>query len=152
MGYTHYFRVRDWRSKEWQSAWPQLVQDVQPIVDAADVPITGPDGEDEDTVTPPLADVDKGIELNGVADGGHEWLVINKKEATRFSFVKTVRKPYDAVVACVLLRAYMLAPRQFKLSSDGFWDEREWIDARQLYETLWPDETLESPFQEEEEA
>lgn len=30
-------------------------------------------------------------------------------------------------------------------SSDGFWGEEGWVDARELYEAIWPDESIECP-------
>lgn len=61
--------------------------------------------------------------------------------------MKTARKPYDIVVACVLLRAALLAPEQFKLSSDGYWAyEDEWGVARELYRKIWPGEEISCPW------
>lgn len=47
--------------------------------------------------------------LNGVGPEGHEPLLIGK-HGTSSEFTKTARKPYDIVVTCILLRAWMLAP------------------------------------------
>lgn len=101
----------DEEDPKWKSIWPQLVQDVVKIVEAADTEISGPTTHD-DTVTPILADVKKGIYLNGVGSGAHEPLVIGSGS---WGFVKTNRKPYDAVVTCVLLRAHALAPEVFSM-------------------------------------
>ena len=61
--------------------------------------------------------------------------------------MKTAHKPYDIVVACVLLRAALLAPEQFKLSSDGFWTyEDEWGVVRELYRKIWPGEEISCPW------
>lgn len=108
--YTHYFTIKDWTSPEWQAAWPQLLKDVPSIIEEANIPLAGREDDDE-----PVIDEDEGIWLNGVEDMGHETLVICEEEAGGFQFVKTARKPYDEVVACILLRAYMLAPKAFEL-------------------------------------
>lgn len=59
-------------------------------------------------------DVDEGIFFNGVADDAHEDFLLS--EEAPGGFVKTLQKPYDVAVACVLLRAYLLAPESFELS------------------------------------
>ncbi|GLA07664.1 hypothetical protein AnigIFM60653_008902 [Aspergillus niger] len=151
MGYTHYYGVRDNHSTEWISAWPQLVQDARRVVDATDIPLSGPtDDPRDDHVTPPLVNEVEGIDINGVARSSHEPLIIHLRDTKNFEFVKTARKPYDTVVGCILLQAHVLAPKQFRLSSDGYWDEMEWKLARNLYESLWPDQPLLSPFSDAE--
>ena len=97
--YAHYYDVHDWNKPEWQKAWPQLIEDISIIVDASGVYITGPT-KGEDVATPVLADVDRGIYLNGVGDDEvHESFVLRKDD---FEWVrKTARKPYDIVVTCI---------------------------------------------------
>lgn len=70
--------------------------------------VSGP-GDETDEVTSPLIDVDKGIHLNGVADDSHEAFEVGPE--LHGAFCKTLQKPYDLVVACILLRMHMLAPR-----------------------------------------
>ena len=114
--YTHHYGVRDTHSTEWVTAWPQLVQDAKRVVDATDVPLSGPtDDPRDDHVTPPLVDEIEGIDINGVAKMSHEPLIIHPKTIRSFEFVKTEGKPYDAAVGCILLRARVLAPKQFRL-------------------------------------
>lgn len=73
-------------------------------------------------------------------------MIISPREQ-EWSFVKTAQKPYDLVVACVLLRAFMLAPGQFKLSSDGFWTyKEEWGVVRDLYQKIWPGVDISCPW------
>jgi hypothetical protein len=110
--YTHYYDVHGWHTAEWQAAWPKLIRDVPLILEAADVLISGPCDEDEDFV-PPIVHVDEGICFNGVADDGHETFCLSQQ--VRHHFVKTLGKPYDVAVACVLLRAHLLAPNHFEL-------------------------------------
>lgn len=105
--YTHYYTIDNTSSPEWEAAWPQLVEDAQRIIDNSNVPLSGPDFDDPG---PPIIDVSQGIFLNGVGDDGHEPLCLDRHGNAGFSFVKTARKLYDEVVACILLRAAVLAP------------------------------------------
>ncbi|MBE3043989.1 hypothetical protein IMZ48_15750 [Candidatus Bathyarchaeota archaeon] len=75
--------------------------------------VSGPPDDETGGVTPPTVD-DKEISLNGVADDAHEDFSISRK--TRSGFCKTLQKPYDLVVACILLRMYMNAPNNVKVS------------------------------------
>lgn len=111
--YTHYYQILDLIAPKWQTSWPQLIRDVPKIAEAARVEITGP-SHDDAIITPILADIEHGIYLNGVRGNSGEPLVI-KGEKGSFNFIKTGRKPYDAVVTCILLRAYNLAPKVFSL-------------------------------------
>ncbi|EAW18828.1 uncharacterized protein NFIA_087840 [Aspergillus fischeri NRRL 181] len=146
MGYTHYYTIDNTSSREWRATWPQLVEDAQKIIDNSSVPIGGPDFD----AGPPIIDVKQGIHLNGVGDDGHEPLCLDRHGNAGFSFIKTVHKPYDEVVACILLRAAMLAPNCVSLSSDGDW-EHDWTAPRQLYKDLWG-EDVECPWSETEVA
>lgn len=76
------------------------------------MPVSGGSHEtDEDT--PPVADAEKGIIFNGVESDSHEQFELGRENSSYFC--KTLRKPYDVVVACVLLRAYMLAPSNVRV-------------------------------------
>ena len=63
----------------------------------------------------------KEISLNG--DGknrlDHETFRITKKADDGWDFTKTARKPYDAVVATILLGIKKIAPKKFKPRADG---------------------------------
>lgn len=64
--------------------------------------------------------------------------------------MKTASKPYDVVVSCVLLRAFLLAPNQFALGSDGDWENSgEWDAALELYRDLWPRDLVWCPWEDE---
>jgi hypothetical protein len=104
LSYTHYYTVHGWDMLEWQQAWPQLLDDTRLILEASDILLSGPT-EDNAPITAPIVDEKEGIFINGVADDSHEPFIL-----PGHGFVKTVRKPYDLVVACVLLRAFRLAP------------------------------------------
>jgi hypothetical protein len=111
--YTHYWSLGDWDSPKWQEAWPLLVDDVPKIIRAANVDLSGPT-DDPDVMTPVLVDIEKGIHLNGVEYDSYESFIISKKDTGEFNFCKTARRPYDIVVTCILLRAWMLAPDDFR--------------------------------------
>lgn len=116
--YTHYYKVEDWSSPEWQTAWPQLIQDTSTIIDAVpDIPLSGPCSvtfeEGRDIPNPPIVDIDDGICINGVEEESYEDFIL--KESEPRGFCKTGRRAYDLVVTCVLLRAYRLAPNTFDL-------------------------------------
>ena len=61
------------------------------------------------------------ISLNGDAENNldHETFYITKKLKDDWSFTKTARKPYDAVVATILVGIQKIAPKKFKPSADG---------------------------------
>lgn len=47
----------------------------------------------------------------------------------------------------------MLAPGEFRLRSDGYWDyEDEWGVVRELYEKIWPGEEIKRPWGEEDDG
>ncbi|PWY67641.1 hypothetical protein BO94DRAFT_421818, partial [Aspergillus sclerotioniger CBS 115572] len=132
--YTHYWSVIDTESREWHQAWPQLVQDTWTIIERAGIALTGPPLYGHETT--PLVCEQNGIMINGVGEDGCECLVLRKEETTVTSCM-TLERPYDLVVGCILLRAYALAPGQFDLISDGYWED--WRHVRQFYAQLWPD-------------
>lgn len=110
--YTHYYAIHGWDTPEWQKAWTQLIQDVPNIIKEARVPLSGPT-EDEDGITPVVMDSEKGINLNGVRRNAHEPFILCKPG--EWTFCKTARKPYDVVVTSILLRIWMLAPKNLDL-------------------------------------
>ncbi|KAG2417043.1 hypothetical protein HFD88_008260 [Aspergillus terreus] len=129
------YHIDDWNSREWRTAWRQLVKDTPKIIDAAKILLSGRPSED------PTVHVEKGIYINGDGGEAEEPLRI-EPGITDWSF-ETRGKPYDAVVACILLRAQSLAPGQFELRE---WP-KYWGVARGLYLTVWPDEFLNSPLE-----
>jgi hypothetical protein len=134
--YTHYWGNDDLSPEDeqvWKDFWPQLVSDAAIIIDRAGVPIQ----RDSEDTRPPLLSVQEGIYLNGVGRDGHETLVLNPSGS--WDFCKTARKPYDVVVATILLRASILMGKAFHLSSDGAWGEDGWPAAEELFGRIWPD-------------
>lgn len=106
------YHIEDWNSREWRTAWRQLVKDTPKIIDAANVFLCGHPGED------PIVHVEKGIFINGDGSEAEESLRI--EPGTHYWSFETRGKPYDAVVACILLRAQSLAPGQFRLRYEVF--------------------------------
>jgi hypothetical protein len=110
--YTHYYAILGWDTPEWEKAWGQLIQDVPEIIKEARVPLSGPT-DDEDKITPVVVDSEDGIYLNGIRGNAHEPFILRKPG--QWTFCKTARKPYDVVVASILLRTWMLAPKNLDL-------------------------------------
>lgn len=105
MGYTHYWNPTRGFS---DSEWFQLAGFVGSLLVAADkagIALATTYGEKD------------AVAFNGVGDEGHEIFVL-EKDATGFAFCKTARKPYDAVVVAVLVRASEISDG-FMWSSDG---------------------------------
>lgn len=117
MGYTHYWRHGDIAPEDWAA----LVADADRIVEAAEVPVNHNISTKE-------------IWLNGASPDSFESFAL-RPEATGFSFCKTEQRPYDLVVATILLRAHAIIPG-FEISSDGNWDEH-WQATRNLYFRLF---------------
>ncbi|KAJ5496409.1 hypothetical protein N7463_008396 [Penicillium fimorum] len=110
----------------YQKAWAQIIQDVPNIIKEARVPLSGPT-EDDDKTTPVVTDSEEGIYLNGIRGNAHESFILCKPGA--WTFCKTARKPYDVVVSSILLRIWMLAPKNLDLGpgepTDGLWAQRD---------------------------
>lgn len=161
--------MRNANSREWKKAWKKLIQDVPLIIERAGIPLQGPppapppraaaaappmqnddpeQRQEKLPASPPLIDFKKGIYINGVEPDNCDPLCLHP-DGTSWS-VKTASKPYDVVVSCVLLRAFLLAPHQFALGSDGDWEESgEWDAALELYRDLWPRDLVWCPWGDE---
>lgn len=121
MGYTHY-----WRG--WVTLSDTFVADVRTIIEHSGVTICGWDGEGVPEIT------NEEIRLNGsvIDDNDHETFLLVDGVNHSSSFCKTAHKPYDVVVATILLRAANIN-KGFKVRSDGDWENEDWIAARDLY-------------------
>lgn len=114
MGYTNYCeQSRDFTAAE----WTELCREATCILVAAaskSISICGPEGNGSPEITT------DDIALNGDETKGedHESFILRRK-AESFTFCKTGRKPYDAVVVSVLAAAVKIAPDAIKASSDG---------------------------------
>ncbi|KAF2164148.1 hypothetical protein M409DRAFT_25494 [Zasmidium cellare ATCC 36951] len=153
MGYTHYWKIPGCHTAAWQRAWVQLVADTHHMIETAGIELCGNylvENDRHEDLIPPLVSVEEGIAINGIEDDGHELFEMSRG-IPRFQCCKTARKPYDVVVCCVLLRAWMLAPGCIEVSSDGRWDdELEWMRARELYVRVWPGDIIVRPPEIEE--
>lgn len=154
MGYTHYWNRHDHTGASTttrahaREAYGRLVLDAQRICRQATedgIIVCGALGEGEPDFTEGY------FGLNGTVlnDEWHEsmvweavptvpeWQAENKHGYDLngkgvFNFCKTARKPYDAVVTAVLMRAKLHYGNAVDVSSDGTWDE--WAQGRALYE------------------
>ncbi|MET8149119.1 hypothetical protein ACIBSW_39695 [Actinoplanes sp. NPDC049668] len=130
MAYTHYWSVPI-THPDYRAAWPRLVGDTARIIDAVrrhGIVIAGPHGFGRPILNPACD-----IAFNGDATSdldGDTFVLPAPPPAAEptpwlANFCKTSRKPYDAAVTAVLLRARLLLPEVFILSSDGTWN-RQW--------------------------
>jgi hypothetical protein len=123
-GYTlSWEHLEDFDNKEWAKIIKATVATIK-LAKSKGIEIAGPHGDGK-----PKIDKDK-IALNGSSDqksdgdtAEHESFVLSR-ERHKFgggshSFVKTARKPYDAVVATILAAAQKIAPKKFKPGGDG---------------------------------
>jgi hypothetical protein len=122
MGYTQYWTVTE-------PIPASVFTDAKLLIDEARtrrIVIAGWNGDGEPTAT------DSEIRLNGdrSEDLDHETFML--EQTTKLNFCKTARKPYDAVVAAILIRLKEALPSTDVLS-DGAWDDPGWVAARDLY-------------------
>ena len=114
-GYTNYWeQSEDFTSSEWS----KIVRVAKAAIKKAEkqgIVIRDGWGKGKPVVN------NKEISLNGDAENNldHETFYITKKLKDDWSFTKTARKPYDAVVATILVGIQKIAPKKFKPSADG---------------------------------
>lgn len=124
MGYTHY-----WTPGK-AKLTPTLVTEIESIISHAEaegISIAGPSGYGTPIVT------QAEVALNGSEELEQDYESFIYSPGGGWSFCKTARNPYDAVVGAILLR--LLASGQLSgFNSDGgFEDVVDWGDARALY-------------------
>lgn len=110
MGYTHYWKQVGENPDD--SQWEAICAEAQRVIDSANHPIAGWDGDGEPEIN------DSYISLNGCGEDSHETFRLHRVDAD-FEFCKTARKPYDATVVAILRAAKRFAPGWLNLSSDG---------------------------------
>jgi hypothetical protein len=128
MGYTHYIYQK---SRFDDAAWKKIMTETLRICEAAKtagIRLAGPDGSGLPEIT------DNEIALNGIApDENHESFILTQKPQYRnaeapsprekaegaFTFCKTARKPYDAIVVSILAFVKRIAPSAVEIGSDG---------------------------------
>ena len=114
-GYTNY-----WQQSEdfTNSEWSKIVRIAKAAIKKAEkhgIVIRDGWGKGKPVVN------NKEIYLNGDGekDLDHETFRITKKLKDDWGFTKTARKPYDAVVATILVGIQKIAPKKFKPRADG---------------------------------
>ena len=142
MGYTHYwYQDGDFSEDQWSqirnlswSAYENWLDFIHSTDSESELfPLASWDGKN----LPEFTDLD--IAFNGRGKDGHESFVLprcmpdpKEKQPWRvdeghpdyFAFCKTAQKPYDTMVAAVLLIANHVAPEVIRYDSDG--DVKEW--------------------------
>ena len=114
-GYTNYWeQSEDFTSSEW-SKIVRLAKATIKKAEKQGIVIRDGWGKGRPVIN------NKEIYLNGDAENNldHETFYITKKLKDDWSFTKTARKPYDAVVATILVGIQKIAPKKFKPSADG---------------------------------
>ena len=114
-GYTNYWQQsEDFTSSEW-SKIVRLAKATIKKAEKQGIVIRDGWGKGRPVVN------NREISLNGDAENNldHETFYITKKLKDDWSFTKTARKPYDAVVATILVGIKKIAPKKFKPSADG---------------------------------
>jgi hypothetical protein len=128
MGYTHYFTTANQITKEQMDELGLFVQKAIKIFEEeTGHKIKGPMGDCEPIIT------SKEIAFNGDEESkmSHETMAIYSNDNNQaFSFCKTARKPYDALVVATILEAKKLGILK-SWSSDG--DEEDLVEAKQFY-------------------
>lgn len=130
MGYTHYFTQGKPVSDE---QWQKFKHDAQVVINHAqnNLNIVLMSNARDGVILN-----DERINLNGDEryDLDHETFHL-LKNGSGFSFCKTARKPYDLVVASLLLLAHEHMPDTYNIRSDG--DFNDWQDAMLLNAKLF---------------
>lgn len=160
MGYTQSFAYKP-DDPEFLAAWPQMVADARRIIGHAEdahglrvgpgvagIPgrpaaetsrkaiwLNGADGEGFETfyMPGPGPDANERIDYQKGWFGDVDYV---------WSFCKTEQRPYDTIVAAILLRCHVLAPHAFVIGSDGRWG-LEWARPRALYRECFGSEAPE---------
>jgi hypothetical protein len=113
-GYTNYWeQSEDFTSSEW-SKIVRLAKATIKTAEKHGIVIRDGWGKGRAVVN------NKEIYLNGDAENNldHETFLITKTKRP-WGFTKTARKPYDAVVATILVGIKKIAPKKFKPRADG---------------------------------
>lgn len=134
--YTHYYDINA-NESDWKLIWPQLIEEIHAIIEASGVEVTDHNGAeynqrhgeiyycdfDEDQgeevyrIIPfPIVDIERGIWINGTGYDAHFPFIMEDGGWAFMTSVETAHEPYDDVVTCILLRAFMLAPNACRIS------------------------------------
>lgn len=138
MGYTHYWEAAPGTVADKEAFGHTLVDAKAIIEEAGRQGIVIVREYNEPGTDPELTEGH--IWLNGEGEDGHETFVFDASPGP-FTFCKTARKPYDAVVTAILLSAQLHFGDALGISSDGDWDD--WKPGRTLYEVATGREPVE---------
>jgi hypothetical protein len=125
MGYTHYWKSAGFTPAQWKTL-QFAARVIAERSKAAGAPLAGWAGKGQPTIN------GKAIRLNGVDPDSFETFALEPR-ASRFSFCKTGRRPYDAAVVALLIVAARINP-WFSWTSDG--DPGEHADGRTMARDL----------------
>ena len=118
MGFTRYWE--GYPASVDEGTWTKITEDVVQIYLNTDVMICRSYGENDLPAANTVC-----IEFNGFAEDAHEdFLVYREPDDPGFDFCKTARKPYDVVVAAVLIVLQHYLP-ELDVSSDDDGPTRE---------------------------
>lgn len=119
MGFSHYFEQnRTLTRPEWQVI-ATFAKSLFAYDQSHDKVLADGHGE---VGTAPKVSTDS-IVFNGIDENSHETMFIARAGAG-FQFCKTARKPYDRYVVALLCYIEAVAPKAFRIASDG--DRRDW--------------------------
>jgi len=127
MGYTHYFEGK-------VNLDESTLASIQLLIDQAQkqgIAIRGGLGSGEPEVT------SERVRFNGDASTDDDYETFSVGDSSAWTFCKTARRPYDAVVGSVLLLLASLNP-EFVVTSDGdATDPGDWGDATTLFSSTF---------------
>ena len=121
MGYTHYWNHGSFTDAQWRI----LTMNAALLIKASRI-CAGWDGD----VHTEIEISNNVISFNGVGEDAHETFALTRAPS-EFTFCKTARKPYDAVVVAVLVSAALQADH-FEWSSDGDGEADQLTAAQEL--------------------
>ena len=125
MGYTHYFEQhRPLTKPEWQVI-ATFAKAMFAYDQSHDKLLANGHGEVDSA---PEVTTDT-IWFNGIEDASHESMVIDR-EGNGFQFCKTAQKPYDRYVVALLCYIDAVAPKAFRIASDGL--KSDWTEGLAL--------------------
>ncbi|KAJ5341988.1 hypothetical protein N7541_011112 [Penicillium brevicompactum] len=141
--HIHTWWVQNWDSPGWQAAWARLINDVPHIIEKPGVELVGPSG-DPSVQKPIMMDFEKGIafkDAHGVTNDTFyflpKWHSSSNPVGLPFNAMYTINTaglPYDAVVTCILLRAWEIGQDDFDVGSHAGY--ARWRPGRELYKSI----------------
>jgi hypothetical protein len=131
MGYTHYLQPK---KKTTKAQFKNIVADVKKIENhLQQIRLALYDGLGQ---YKGVVYRDDYFAFNGSGDKGHETFYFDLTKD--FKFCKTNRKPYDIAV-CMVMIAIKEHVKTIRISSDGDFNDDEWVLAIRMYSNVFPD-------------